>query len=93
MFEKLKQLVKPSYSKGITGSVFMVVAGAIGLFVGIWVISLVMNSINQEGWSSAANSTYTTVKTTIFNAFTLLSVGMVVLAAAVIIGYFSFGRK
>jgi hypothetical protein len=81
------------HKKGIAGSVFMVVAGAIGLFVGIWVISLVINSVSQAGWTTAANTTYTTVQTTVFNSFTLLAVGLIVLAAAVIIGYFSFGRK
>jgi len=79
--------------KGIMGSVFMVVAGAISLMVGIWVISLVINSVSQSGWGSAANSTYATVQTTVFNSFTLLAVGLIVLAAAVIIGYFGFGRK
>lgn len=79
--------------KGITGSVFMVVAGAIALMVGIWVISLVINSVSQAGWSAAANTTYTTVQSTVFNSFTLLAVGLIVLAAAVIIGYFGFGRR
>lgn len=79
--------------KGITGSVFMVVAGAIALMVGIWVISLVMNSVNQANWSAEANTTYTTTTNTVFNSFTLLAVGLIVLAAAVIIGYFGFGRR
>jgi hypothetical protein len=79
-------------NKGITAAVFLVVAGAIGLFVGIWVISLVINSVTQTNWTATANSTYTTVQSTVFNAFSLLAVGLIVLAAAVIIGYFSFGQ-
>ena len=72
---------------------FMVVGGAIALFIGIWVISLVINSVSQTGWTAAANSTYTTVQTTAFNSFTLLAVGLIALAAAVIMGYFGMGRK
>jgi hypothetical protein len=75
--------------KGITGSVFAIVGGAIALFIGLWVISLVMQSVSQASWTSTANSTYTTVTTTVFNAFGLLAVGLIVLAAAVIISYFA----
>jgi hypothetical protein len=175
----------PKKNKGITAAVFLVIAGAIGLFVGIWVISLVLNSIslptfatrvvnetinfaanntlynfaNQANCLSAtptpsncgilttgvtnvgnltmnlnttcyswttsqikilnlgdvtcgvklgnylvsytfydfvtnqAQNTMNTVTSTVFNAFSLLAVGLIVLAAAVIIGYFSFGRN
>jgi hypothetical protein len=91
--KSISEMLESRKQKGITGSVFMVVAGAIGLFVGIWVISLVIQSVNQGGWTAAANSTYATVQTTVFNSFTLLAVGLIVLAAAVIIGYFGMRKQ
>lgn len=79
-------------SKGVTGAVFATVGGAVALMVGIWVVSLVITSVNQDNWTSAANTSYSTVQTTVFNAFTLLAVGLIVLAAAVIISYFYGGK-
>jgi len=79
--------------KGVAGQVFLVVAAAIALAVGIWAISLVFNSVNQGGWSATANTTFATVQTNTFNGLVLLSVGLIVLAAGSIISYFYGGRK
>ena len=80
--------------KGIvTQSVIAVISAAISLFIGIWVISSVISSINQGGWTTTANTTYDTIQTTMWNSLTLLSVGLIVLAASVILAYFGFGRS
>jgi len=79
--------------KGIvTQSVIAVISAATALFIGIWVISSIISSINQSGWSTQANTTYTNVQTTMWNSLQLLSVGLIVLAASVILAYFGFGR-
>jgi hypothetical protein len=79
--------------KGIvTQSVIATISAAIALFIGIWVISSVISSINQGGWTTTANTTYTNVQTTMWNALQLLSVGLIVLAASVILAYFGLGR-
>ncbi len=85
--------MKLKLRKGVTAAVFTVVAAAIALSVGIWAISLVFGSVNQAGWSAAANSTYTTVQTNTFNALLLLSVGLIVMGAASIISYFYMGGR
>lgn len=80
--------------KGIvTQSVIAVISAAIALFIGIWVISSVIGSISQTSWTAAANTTYTSVQTTMWSALQLLSVGLIVLAASVILAYFGFGRR
>jgi hypothetical protein len=77
----------------VTQSVIAVISASIAIFVGIWVISSVIGSINQGGWSTAANTTFTTVQTTMWNSLQLLAVGLIVLAASVILAYFGFGRS
>lgn len=77
----------------VTQSVITVISAATALFIGIWVISSVISSISQAGWSTQANTTYTTVQTTMWNSLQLLSVGLIVLAASVILAYFGFGRR
>lgn len=77
----------------ITQSVIAVISAATALFIGIWVISSVIGSINQGGWTSTANTTFTNVQTTMWNSLNLLAVGLIVLAASVILAYFGFGRS
>ena len=75
----------------VTQSVISVISAATALFIGIWVISTVITSVSQSGWTSTANTTFTNVQTTMWSALQLLSVGLIVLAAAVILAYFGFG--
>lgn len=80
--------------KGIvTQSVIAVISAAIALFIGIWVITSVIGSINQANWTAAANTTFTNVQSTMWSSLQLLSVGLIVLAASVILAYFGFGRR
>ena len=80
--------------KGIvTQSVIAVISAAIALFIGIWVISSVINSISTTNFTAAANTTYASVQNTMWSALQLLSVGLIVLAASVILAYFGFGRR
>lgn len=79
--------------KAVTAAVFTVIASAIALAVGIWAISLVFGSVNQNNWSATANTTFATVQTNTFNALLLLSVGLIVMGAASIISYFYMGKK
>jgi hypothetical protein len=77
----------------VTQSVIAVISAATALFVGIWVISSVISSVNQANWSTTANTTFTQVQSIMWSALQLLAVGLIVLAASVILAYFGFGRK
>ena len=76
----------------VTQSVIAVISAATALFIGIWVISSVISSVNQSSWTATANTTYTQVQTIMWSALQLLSVGLIVLAASVILAYFGFGK-
>ena len=88
-----ERLLNRSRKGMVSGAVMSVITAAIVIFIGIWVISQVINSITQTGWSTTANTTYANVQTTMWNSIQLLSVGLIVLAAAVILAYFGFRGK
>jgi len=89
----MNNLIQMSKKGMVAGAVVGVIGAAITIFIGIWVITSVQSSISQGGWSAAANTTYTNVQTTTWNAVQLLSVGLIVMAAVVILAYFGFGRQ
>lgn len=60
-----------------------------GLKVGIYKVSYTYYSFQSDN----ANTALVNTRTSTFNAFTLLAVGLVVLAAATIVSYFGFGGK
>jgi len=91
--DKKDKLLLTSRKGLVTASVIAVISAATALFVGIWVISTVINSISQANWTSQANTTYSQVQTTMWSALQLLAVGLIVLAASVILAYFGFGRR
>lgn len=79
--------------KGIVAaSVVATVSAATALFIGIWVVSTVITSINQAGWTATANTTFTNAQSIMWSSMQLLAVGLIVLAAAVILAYFGVGR-
>jgi uncharacterized membrane protein YjgN (DUF898 family) len=63
----------------------LVVAGIL-LIIGVVVFAKVKNSIGTAGLSAKANATINEVETTAYDAFSLATVALIVLAAAVIIG-------
>jgi len=81
--------------KGLVGgTVVMVITSAMTIVIGIWVISIFYNSISQANWSATANTTYTNVQTYGWNSIQLLAIGLIILAAGTILGYFGmFGGK
>lgn len=87
--EKVKERLLSSSRKGyVSGTVQAVIAAAVTIFVGIWVLSTVVNSIDTTNFTSQANQTYSQVQNTTWSAITLLTVGLIVLAAVVILGIF-----
>lgn len=78
------------------GTVVGVIACAISLIIGLIVYQSVTTSVNQTGWAAAANTTMTALGTNVYSSFTLLTVSLLVLAAAGIIGvlisYFGLGQ-
>jgi len=70
--------------------IMALVIGAVVIFIGIYATTQVINSISQSGWSSAANTTYTTVQTTFWNAMQLSAVSLITLAASLVLGSLFF---
>ena len=70
----------------------LVVAGVL-LMVGVVVFAKVKNSLSTDDISTTANDTINNVEATTYDAFSLATVALIVLAAAVIIGILirSFG--
>jgi hypothetical protein len=67
-------------------TVLAIVVVAVTLIIGVIVFEEVSTSINRGGWSAAANSSYTTVSSNTFSGLDLAAVGVIVLAAAAILG-------
>jgi len=85
----IKELLLAKSKKGVVvGGAVAVVSAAIAIFIGIWIVSLVLTSVNQSGWTAQANTTFTSVQNTTWSAFTLLAVGLIALAASIIFLYF-----
>jgi hypothetical protein len=80
--------------KGLAiGSIIAVVVAAIGLSIGLWVLSISFGSVSQTGWSAAANTTFATIQNNTWSAFNLMSVAIIVMAFGVIVLAFMFGNK
>lgn len=63
----------------------LVVAGILAI-VGVLIFSKVDSSINQDSFTSAQNSTVTTIEDTVLDSFELGIIALIVLAAVVILG-------
>ena len=77
--------------------VIALVAISTMLIVGIWITTSIQAAVSQADWSTDANTTYTSVKTTTWDAFDLAVVSLIVIAAVAIIsiligGFGGMGR-
>lgn len=70
--------------------IMALVIGAVVIFIGIYTVTQVIASISQSGWTTAANTTYTTVQTTFWNSMQLGAVSLITLAASLVLGSFFF---
>jgi hypothetical protein len=77
--------------RGLGGIAGVFVAIAITMLIGIMVIQGIITSVNQAGWSQAANSTWTSVQTNIWAAFGLLVIIPLVVGAVIILRVISGG--
>lgn len=82
------KLLKLSRKGLIAGTVIMVVTVAMTITIGIWVISIFYGAIDQGSWSTEANNTFTNVQTYTWSGIQLLAVGIIILAAGVLLSYF-----
>ena len=70
----------------------LVVAGILAI-VGVLIFSEVDNSINQDSFTAAQNTTVTNIEDTVLDSFELGIIALIVLAAVVILGtLFMLGR-
>ena len=94
MDKKVERKLLNLSNKGIiAASVVMVIGAAITIFIGIWILSLVMTSIDQSSFSTAANTTYAQVQSITWNSIQLLAIGLIVMAFAVIMTFFAVRGK
>lgn len=70
--------------------IMALVIGAVVIFIGIYTVTQVISSISQGGWTTSANTTYTTVQTTFWNSMQLAAVSLITLAASLVLGSFFF---
>jgi L-cystine uptake protein TcyP (sodium:dicarboxylate symporter family) len=70
---------------GFRGIAGVFVAMAITMLIGILVIQGIISSVNQSGWSTSANSTWTSVISNIWAAFGLLVIIPLVIGAVIIL--------
>ncbi len=85
---------KSMKGQGIGGSFIGIVVAAILLIIGVLVFAIVSTSIPTTGISSAANTTINNIISTSYSAFDLATVGLIVLAAVIILGLvFLLGRR
>ena len=85
---------KQMKGQGIGGSFIGIVVAAILLIIGVLVFAIVSTSIPTTSISSAANTTINTIISTAYSAFDLATVGLIVLAAVIILGLvFLLGRR
>ena len=67
--------------RGIIGALVAVV---ISMLIGIIIISTIINSVNTTGWSSEAQSTWQTLTSNIWVAFSLLVILPLIVGAVLI---------
>lgn len=85
---------KAMKGQGIGGSFIGIVVAAILLIVGVVVFANVSTNIPTTGIASAANTTINNIIATSYSAFDLATVGLIVLAAVIILGLvFLLGRR
>jgi hypothetical protein len=69
-----------------TGAI-MLVSGSITIFIGILVVSEIYNNINRSNFTTVMNTTFVAVLGFTMTGFLLLGISLIVLGAAIILGY------
>ena len=73
------------------GIIGVLISLMVMLLIGIIVVQALVSSQTQTGWSAAANTTWTTLQSNIWVAFTLLVIIPIIIGAVAILGYLHFG--
>ncbi len=80
--------------EGIQGTALALVAAAVVMIIGIYIYSQIYSNINTSALSTQANATVNNINSTTYNAFNLLVVGLIILAAVAVLGFvFLLGRR
>jgi len=75
-------------SRGVVGVLISIM---VMMIIGIVVVQSLIASQTQAGWSASANTTWTTLQSNIWVAFTLLVIIPIIIGAVAILGYLRFG--
>jgi small-conductance mechanosensitive channel len=73
------------------GIIGVLVSMMVMILIGIVVVQALVSSQTQKGWSAQANTTWSTLQSNIWVAFTLLVIIPIILGAVAILGYLRFG--
>jgi len=75
-------------SRGVIG---VLISLMVMMIIGIVVVNALISSQDQAGWSASANTTWTTLQSNIWVAYTLLVIIPIIIGAVAILGYLRFG--
>jgi len=81
-------LTMAGISRGVVGVLISIM---VMMIIGIVVVQSLIASQTQAGWSASANTTWTTLQSNIWVAFTLLVIIPIIIGAVAILGYLRFG--
>jgi len=61
------------------------------MLIGVIVVQSLVSSVDQSGWSASANTTWNTLQSNIWVAFTLLVILPIIIGAVALLAYIKFG--
>lgn len=91
MLERLETLLRDKKAQANAGIVGTLVGIMVSLLIAIIIVMNLINSQTQAGWSTTANSTWTTLQSNIWAALTLLVIVPIIIGAVIILSYVRSG--
>lgn len=80
--------------KAAGGVIYTVIAMMIMIVAGILVVNALINSVSPDDtWSADANTTWTNTQTNIWLAFSLVVIGIIIVAAVAILSMLRGGKS
>lgn len=63
------------------------------MLIGLIVVNSLISSVSQAGWSTSANTTWTSLTGNIWVAFSLLVILPIIIGAVALLAYVNFGAS
>lgn len=88
MLKWLKKLWRNKKGVSLAGGIIGALVGIlVSVLIGVIVVQNLISSQTQSGWSASANTTWTTLQSNIWVAFTLIVIVPVIMGAVIILAY------